>query len=98
MLVNVVMMTTSSYWNMESMAGLILSCFLFNSCSAAANSCVLVMTAGGETGCWATASAAVQMTDAISPPLNSNLHGKAWGERGGREREVEGVRSRQYVH
>ena len=58
---------------MERKAGLLLSCLFFSSCSAAANSSVLVMRAGGEVGCCATTSAAVQMTVAISPPLNSNL-------------------------
>ena len=58
---------------MEKKAGLLLSCLFFSSCSAAVNSSVFVMRAGGEVGCCATASAAVQMTVAISPPLNSNL-------------------------
>ena len=58
---------------MERKAGLLLSCLFLSSCSAAANSSVFVMRAGGEVGCCATASAAVQMTVAISPPLNSNL-------------------------
>ena len=58
---------------MEKKAGLLLSCLFFSSCSAAANSSVLVMRADGEVGCCATASAAVQMTVAISPPLKSNL-------------------------
>ena len=61
------------HWKMERKAELVLSCLFFSSCSAAANSSVFVMSDGGEVGCWATASAAVQMTAAISPPLNSNL-------------------------
>ena len=68
---------------MERKAGLNLSCLFFSSCSAAANSSVLVMRAGGEVGCCATASAAVQMTVAISPPLKSNLR-----ERRNKEKQV----------
>ena len=41
------------HWKMERKAELLLSCLFFSSCSAAANSSVFVMTAGGEVGCCA---------------------------------------------
>ena len=68
-----IILSEFDHWKMERKVELVLSCLFFSSCSADANSSVFVMSDGGEVGCWATASAAAQMTVAISPPLNSNL-------------------------